>query len=82
MNTVETERESDTREENDIVDTTSASASLPIKKKPETLKSLNKEMYPDESLPGLENLSGEQLFFLNFAQVQNLLLSIYQGYFI
>ena len=23
----------------------------------------------DERLPGLENLSGEQLFFLNFAQV-------------
>ena len=75
MNTVENERESDTREENDVVDTTSSAASLSIRKKPGTLKSVNNEMYPDESLPGLENLSGEQLFFLNFAQVQNQLFS-------
>ena len=77
MNTVESERESDAREENDIVDTTSSSASLSSRKKPGTLKSVNNEMYPDESLPGLENLSGEQLFFLNFAQVQNYLSYIY-----
>ena len=75
MNTVENERESDTREENDVVDTTSSAASLSIRNKPGTLKSVNNEMYPDESLPGLENLSGEQLFFLNFAQVQNQLFS-------
>ena len=73
MNTVESARQGDTGEESGIVDTTSssASASSPIKKQPGTLTSLNSEMYPDESLPGLENLSGEQLFFLNFAQVKN-----------
>ena len=72
MNTVESERESDTGKESGMVDTTSssASASSPIKKQPGILKSLNSEMYSDESLPGLENLSGEQLFFLNFAQVK------------
>ena len=29
----------------------------------------------DESLPGLDHLSGEQLFFLNFAQVCNFTIS-------
>ena len=73
MNTVESERENDTGEQTDTVDTTSssASASSRINKQPGELASLNNEIYPDESLPGLENLSGEQLFFLNFAQVQN-----------
>ena len=51
--------------------TTKSSVSTPtsIEKKPEAQKSSDSVIDNSESLPGLEHLSGEQLFFLNFAQV-------------
>ena len=68
MNSVEGGLE---REVNEMVQTTKSSSSTPsaIKKEPEVKNSANSVIDIIETLPGLEHLSGEQLFFLNFAQV-------------
>ena len=76
MNSVEGGRE---HEVNEIDLTTKSSVSTPssIKKEPEIKSSGNSIIDLIETLPGLEHLSGEQLFFLNFAQVSKDVLSRY-----
>ena len=61
----------DEKEETILEHTTKSSVSTPtsIEKIPEAQKSSDSVIDNSESLPGLEHLSGEQLFFLNFAQV-------------
>ena len=69
-------------EVNEIDITTKSSASTPslIKKEPEVKSSGNSIIDLIETLPGLEHLSGEQLFFLNFAQVSKFVFRRHELY--
>ena len=61
----------------DLTTKSSVSTPSPIKKEPEVKISENSVIDLIETLPGLEHLSGEQLFFLNFAQVSKVVLRRY-----